>query len=247
MAHKSFNALLDRSAQALMFKDDVLFPTKPKYRRDGRRLGGLIRRQSMRYGRDQIFWRPMAQRQATLILRAAHRFELTARIAKRDAKKGSWNGPLGAIGLEVLRVLVFDFLDYRSGQCDPSYETLAARLGRSRSAIIDAAARLRRHGFLDWVRRYVEEPSRGQGPQVKQTSNAYRICMPQFVKNMLGFFAEAPPTPLDDAARRDAWRKQRDGWEFEAAGYIETDRGRVEPNLFAALEKLALAMDRSGQ
>src|SRR5579872_7192774 len=100
---------------------------------------------------------------------AAERFERSQR------KPGKRNGPLGPVGLEVLRDLL-RLIDYRTGRLEPAIATLMRRLKRSRDAICTALANLRAHGFLDWLRRWEPTDAKGEaGPQVKQTTNAYRL------------------------------------------------------------------------
>jgi hypothetical protein len=79
---------------------------------------------------------------------------------------------------------------------------MAGKLKRSKAAIVDALAALRDHGFLTWVRRYVEADGEGaRGPQVKQTSNAYRLLLPDRARKLLRRrpkgLQDAAPTPAD--------------------------------------------------
>ncbi len=71
------------------------------------------------------------------------------------------------------------------------------RLKRSRDAIVRALQALRQHGFLDWLRRYVPTGNEGRGPQVQQTSNAYRLSLPARALRLLGRFAHPAPAPDD--------------------------------------------------
>ena len=88
-------------------------------------------------------------------------------------------------------------VDFRSGRLDPSIETLMRRLRRSRDAIVTALKALRAHGFLDWLRRYVPTGNEGRGPQVQQTSNAYRLSLPARAARLLGRWFGAAPIPDD--------------------------------------------------
>src|SRR5690606_22243346 len=63
---------------------------------------------------------------------------------------------------------------------------------------------LRDHGFLDWLRRYVPTGERGaRGPQVQQTSNAYRLSLPQRAKALLGRYFQPAPVPDDHSHRQE--------------------------------------------
>ncbi|PJN93081.1 replication protein RepA, partial [Amaricoccus sp. HAR-UPW-R2A-40] len=56
---------------------------------------------------------------------------------------------------------------------------------------------LRTHGFIDWLRRYVPTGREGRGPQVEQTSNAYRLSLPARARQLLGRLGQTPPMPDD--------------------------------------------------
>ena len=102
------------------------------------------------------------------IVLAARRFELVTR------QPGARSGALGFVALEVLDFLA-NLVDWKTGRLDPSLDYIMGRLKRSRDAIVRALSALRAHGFLDWIRRYVPTGNEGRGPQVRQTSNAYRL------------------------------------------------------------------------
>ena len=46
-------------------------------------------------------------------------------------------------------------------------------------------------------RRYVPTGNEGRGPQVRQTSNAYRLFMPPAARKLLGRYGQKPPVPDD--------------------------------------------------
>jgi hypothetical protein len=71
------------------------------------------------------------------------------------------------------------------------------KLHRSKSAIYDALHALKAHGFLDWLRRYEPTGREGRGPQLRQTSNAYRLSLPARALRCLGRLLQAPPLPED--------------------------------------------------
>ena len=167
----------------------------------GGRAGEPVRRHSRPRGRmEGVFWRPFRPKDVGRYLLAAERFE---RAGKRPGKR---TGPLGTVAIEVLRELL-RLVDYRTGRLDPALTTLMARTRRSKDAVVRALAALRRHGFVDWVRRYVATGAVGPGPQVQQTSNAYRLALPPAALRLLGRAAEDAPPPEDDAhARADRAR-----------------------------------------
>lgn len=150
-----------------------------------------VRRQSRAAGRcEGVFWRRTNRQEVRQIVLAARRYELACR------EPGSRNGPLGSVAIEVLELFA-NLVDFRTGRLDPSIDTLMLKLRRSRDAIVRALKALRSHGFLDWLRRYVPTGNEGRGPQVQQTSNAYRLSLPARALQFLGRFGVAPPPPDD--------------------------------------------------
>jgi len=69
-------------------------------------------------------------------------------------------------------------VNYRTGRLEPSIDYLMRKLKRSRDAVMRALARLRQHGFADWLRRFERVERDGPGPRMRQVSNAYRIALP---------------------------------------------------------------------
>ncbi|MCF1505982.1 helix-turn-helix domain-containing protein [Afifella sp. H1R] len=150
-----------------------------------------VRRQSRAAGRcEGVFWRRTDRREVRKILLAARRYELAAR------RPGERNGPLGAVAIELVELLG-NLVDFRTGRLEPSIDTLMRYLKRSRDAVVRALKNLRMHGFLDWLRRYMPTGNEGRGPQVQQTSNAYRLSLPPRALRLLGRMGEAPPPPDD--------------------------------------------------
>lgn len=177
--------------------------------------GAPVRAQSQREGSfEHRVWHAFDPERRGPIMKAAEQFE------RQHREPGRENGPLGHVGLEVLRELL-RIVDHKSGRLDPTYAYLMSRVKRSRDAIAKALARLRKHGFLDWVRRTKpREDAGGAGPQVEQTSNAFWFklpaCCEAFVRRLLG---KAPPAAksrqeviAEAAAERiEAMRARRPG------------------------------------
>lgn len=158
-----------------------------------------VRKHSRAAGRcEGVFWRRTTRQEVRQIVLAARRYELAGK------QPGSRNGPLGNVAIEVLELFA-NLVDFRTGRLDPAIETLMCKLRRSRDAIVRALKALRMHGFLDWLRRYVPTGNEGRGPQVQQTSNAYRLSLPARAKQFLGRFGMAPPPP-DDHVQAEAER-----------------------------------------
>ncbi|TNC61191.1 helix-turn-helix domain-containing protein [Rubellimicrobium roseum] len=180
-----------------------------------------VRRGSRLAGRcEGTFWRATCRQEVGRILLAARRFDLVGRRAGRR------NGPLGHVALEVLELLGH-LVRYRTGRLEPSLDYLMRTLRRSRDAVVRALAALRAHGFLDWLRRYVPTGREGRGPQLRQTSNAYRLSLPARALRLLG--TQGQPVPLPDdvlhaqAARQQEQETHRSSLSLDALAVIEVD------------------------
>lgn len=186
---------------------------------------------------ENRFWRRTDRREVQLVLRAARRFDRESRSAGRR------NGPLGHVAIEILELFV-NLVEFRTGRLDPSLETIMRMIRRSRDAVVRALQALRRYGFLDWLRRYVPTGNEGRGPQVRQTSNAYRLALPDHARRLLGLWAAPVPVP-DDAV---AERRDRDRQIAEWCRLLSREeRVRLEfgaTPLGEALAKLARVFDR---
>ena len=155
-----------------------------------KRTGQPVRAHSRPAGRcEGLFWRRTDRQEMAQIVLAAKRYELATR------QPGARNGALGFVALEVIELLS-RLVNYRSGRLDPSLDYLMTKLHRSRDAIVRALKALRSHGFLDWLRRFEPTGNEGRGPQVRQTSNAYRLLLPQRARQWL--FRQGRPAPLPD-------------------------------------------------
>lgn len=146
-----------------------------------------VRAGSVPIGSERGWWRPMPRQDARRLVLAARRYELTTRA-------------LGHIALEIIDLLS-NLQDPRTGRLDPSLRWLMARLRRSRDAVCRALARLKAHGFLDWMRRVKPTGCTSKGPQIRQTSNAYRLSMPPRAARLI----QAPP-PLPHIDRPEPVR-----------------------------------------
>lgn len=202
--------------------------------RADRRTGQQVHRYTKtQRGREGRFWQPFDRRDVARFMAAAEKYDRLGRLAHRRERNRRENGSIGHVGLEVLRELL-RLIDYRSGRLDPAIATLAQRIGRSIAAVAEALKRLRAHGFLDWLRRYVPTGNAGlRGPQVKQTSNAYRLMLPiQVARSMT-----APP-PQDDSDRRQM--AVEDGRAMIAALPLDEQPAQmiVDPGLVELLARL---------
>lgn len=135
---------------------------------------------------------PLSKRDAVKIFHHARRFE---RQTRRGYSEGCIirMGKLGLSGLSVLHALLFDFLNYRSGRLDPSYESIAKAASVSVRTVHRAINRLKACGILNWVRRCSESYD-DRRYVLAQDTNAYGV-MP--ATQWRGYSPPAdPPPPL---------------------------------------------------
>lgn len=179
------------------------------------------------------------------LLKAARQFEYRTRLERRQQEPGARNGRLGDVGLEVLSFL-YETVDYATGRLEPAIATIAAGVGRSYAAVHAALCRLRKEGFLHWMRRSrpIENADPG-GPQVEQVPNAYALLVPEPVKPWLTrLFRKAPPAECE----LDRRRTEQQRFEEMLAGLSATERHEHTWNgdnlLGETLRNLAAALDR---
>jgi len=131
-------------------------------------------------GRANV-WRPIADgttrgamRWRDKMLIVAREFDAQTRMENRKAGKRTY-GDLTPHGLTVFEaVLRFPHFCFKSGRLDPALSQLGEITGFPRQTIVSALARLKKHGFLQWVRRTCKTGADGIfAPQRKQTNNAY--------------------------------------------------------------------------
>jgi hypothetical protein len=162
----------------------------------GARTFQPVRRNSYHAGeREKRMWRPINPREIGARMKAAEAFE------RQQKQAGKRNGPLGHVGLEVLREL-YRIVDYKTGRLEPSIDYIMGRIRRSRAAVVRALAALKLNGFLDWIRRTVPTENEGQGPQVRQISNAYCFGLPKAAADIVRRLLGKGPPPDDDVTRR---------------------------------------------
>lgn len=152
-----------------------------------------VRGESCRRENIGFWWQPFAREQGKQIFQSAKEFE------RRTKTKGKSSGALGHTGLEVLKALI-EIIDWKTGRLEPSLAYIARRINRCIKTIVSALQRLRKHGFLDWKRRYeaTGEKIEFGRPQVRQISNAYRLLLPM-LKNTLSKVLGRPVKHLPDS------------------------------------------------
>lgn len=175
-----------------------------RYSTTPRRTGEPIRRLSYAAARPSPEYRhKITRKEAREIVLAAKLYDTNART---DGKR-----PLGRTAVQILELLAN--LAAYSGRVEPSYSYIMEKVGCARDTIARALKALRAHGFLNWMRRYVPTGN-AEGPQVKQTSNAYRITLPALAKRLIDAFFKPRQIIPDDIAHEAQ----------ERARHIETMR-----------------------
>ncbi len=202
-----------------------------------------VRRNSRHAGeREHMVWRPIgpgkpeAQRFIGALIKAAEQHDHETKAP------GKQMGALGLTGIKVLRALC-SIVCYRSGRLEPSIATLQERTRLARATVVRALARLKAHGFLNWLRRSEPVENDGAGPQVRQITNAYWFGLRDqalaLVQRLLGRTPPTAPAELPaSAAPRRSYGK--------AAAAASLNRWLDDPNAKAAMAVLeARALRRS--
>jgi len=138
----------------------------------------------LRARRAKIFAGFEKPRQLDRNLRA--RLMTRGRALMRRIKKRKHYGAITAKDYAVLGALLFQFANWTTGFCFPSYETIAEVAGCSRSHVAVAIKRLEAAGLLTWVNRLKWVKERcvdlfgrdGLQKRALRTSNSYRFFDP---------------------------------------------------------------------
>lgn len=185
------------------------------------------------------------KRWTAALLKAARSFEYRSRLERRAIEPGARNGKLGEVGLEVLSFL-YETVDFMTGRLEPAIATIADEIGRSYSAVHDALCRLRREGFLHWMRRSrpIKNPVPG-GPQVEQIQNAYALLIPKGMKDWMRSLFRRGAAPQCELDRRKA---DKEAFEAMLANLSCEERHVATWNgdnlLGETLQRLAAQLDR---
>jgi len=163
--------------------------------------------------------------------KAAMRLWQYARDFDRQTKeKGCHGGAIGHTGLQVLQVLLFDFLNFTTGRLDPSQAAIAGKANLCPRAVADALKRLYGLGILTWVRRCAESWEGGRYVR-RQLTNAYAL-LPS-----TGWHGFRPPHDEPPLPHPDTWGKPPPMPSILAAAAME---GRAGGTLKAAIQVLEL-------
>jgi hypothetical protein len=163
---------------------------------------------------------------------AARRWHAARRFDRQTHEPGKHGGRIGRTALDVLYVLLFDFLNYKTGQLDPSYDTIARKAGVCRRAVAAALQRLKALGLLHWQRRSKPASDAAGGFKLVQDTNAYAVLPASQWRG----YHEPPPSPapapgtwgdhppLPDLIAQAA-EEARHGQQRSALGLLALDPG----------------------
>jgi DNA-binding Lrp family transcriptional regulator len=205
------------------------------------RTGQWVRNSSFHEGaREERRWKEentFSPSEHNARMRAAEEFDRETRAP------GKRNGSLGHIGLEVLRFML-RLRNRKTGRLDPSYSWIAEQLGRSRSAVAAALARLKEHGFLDWIRRtrVIEEP-RDDGQYVEQISNAYFFSLPGKIAEQVRRMIRRPSEVVRRTSVEQERSQRRERATKAADGAASIIAGVQNPTLRAILERTRRSLE----
>lgn len=121
---------------------------------------------------QEVKFTPLPKKKAVKLYHCARDFD------RRTRKAGHHGGAVGPTALQVLHTLIFDFLDFATGQLDPGYAAIARKANVCVRSVANAIKRLRGLGILNWLRRCREERTEDGGFALKQETNAYAILPP---------------------------------------------------------------------
>ncbi|CAH2606374.1 conserved protein of unknown function (plasmid) [Rhodovastum atsumiense] len=169
---------------------------------------------------------------------------------RRTHEPGKHGGVVGRTALAVLHALLFDFLNYRTGRLDPSWQALAFKAGVAYSSVGRALKRLKALGMLFWLRRCTETHDADGRFLLKQDTNAYAV-LPE--SQWLGYVAPpAPPPPapgtwgdhppLPDALTA-AMAEQRHGGTLESV--VRALESEPDNGVAAILARLGRAVQKA--
>jgi hypothetical protein len=124
-----------------------------------------------------------------------------ARALKHKTEPGKHYGVLTGKFVDVLHAMLWLIHDGRSGQCNPSYATIADKADCAMSTVCEAIKALELAGILSWVNRIVrvrirERDLLGQWAttwRVLRTSNAYVFRDPKAAERSKTEIRSGPP------------------------------------------------------
>ena len=211
----------------------------------GARTYQPVRRNSYHRGeRESRIWRPLGTNNREARRLIAARLQAAEYYNERRKQRGERQGPLGDIGIRLLREL-YRIVDFKTGRLEPAIDTLCRRLSRARATVVKYLDRLRQHGFLDWVRRSESTQNDGAGPQVRQITNAYWFGLPETAASWVTKILGKGPPPDCELARREADRVEVDAMLDTVSLAEQAHFIAANPQLAEVLASFGASLEKS--
>ena len=174
-------------------------------------------------------------------------------LERQTRQKGFQNGVLGKTGIEVLRTLLFKFMNLETGACFPSVKKIMGAMAWkcSRNTAFVALRKLVKAGIIVRIAR-CKWAVRADGVRtVVQQSNAYQFFLPkkdahliplparssttgERVKNLVARWAQGAAIPLDKSRYRSST-----GPEGTSLDLFERSSAQPHEGLFVGKAELA--------
>ncbi|WP_298810553.1 helix-turn-helix domain-containing protein [uncultured Sphingomonas sp.] len=198
---------------------------------------------------EDAFFAIPAKGETDRVLRAARRALDAARMLRRIERRGErvltaserLVARLSAGAVRVLEELLA-LARLNRGRVYPSYDHLARVTGLGRATVARGLKLLEEIGFLLRQRRFARLRAEGAGPRITQTSNAYRLMLPQTVLRHLPRWLRPAPLPVDaeqqaaERAREQAAMRQTLSCRELALATLDGPLGRMLAKLGAAID-----------
>jgi hypothetical protein len=169
----------------------------------------------------EVEFQPMPKKRAGRLFQKARAHDRTT----RKPGSGKHGGALGRIALNVLQVMLFDFMNYTTGRLDPSIDAIARKAGCCARAAQNALRKLKDLGFLTWIRRASPAEDASGGFLLRQETNAYAVLPEECWR---GYHDPAPPT--------------LEPWQWGATPPLPSSLARASEELAAGQRQSALSI-----
>jgi hypothetical protein len=197
--------------------------------------------------RSTSLWRPIAPNSREARRLIAARLKAAEHYNESNKQPGERQGPLGDVGIRLLREM-YRIVDFKTGRLDPAIDTLCRRINRARATVVKYLAKLKDHGFLDWVRR--SEPiddADGAGPRVRQITNAYGFSLPASASTWVRKVLGSGPMPDCELARREADRAEVEAMLGTVSNdeFIDFTFGDTNTQLAEIFKRMGLTLSKN--
>ena len=137
----------------------------------------------------RVRFAPVGKTEAARLYHKARDFE------RRTRQPGRQDGAITRNGLKVLEALIFDFLNYATGQLDPGYRAIAEAAGICERSVARGLQALKAARVLSWLRRCKQRPQDDGTFLMEQDSNAYAVLPASQWRGYTGQPEAPPPEP----------------------------------------------------